>query len=45
LLSTRRRKEGGDWKILHAHFLVAVPDELALEHVDEWMQQLGEVPA
>jgi ketosteroid isomerase-like protein len=39
------RREDGEWKIVHAHFSVAVPDELALEHVDAWLQQLGEVPA
>jgi ketosteroid isomerase-like protein len=39
------REESGEWKILHAHFSVAVPDELALEHVDAWMEQLGQVAA
>ena len=34
--------EDGEWKILHAHFSVAVPDERALEHVHEWMEELGQ---
>lgn len=37
------RNEDGNWKLLHAHFSVAVPDEVAGEHVDNWMEQLGEV--
>lgn len=39
------RREGDDWKLLHAHFSVPVPDALALKHVEEWMQQLGQRPA
>ena len=37
------RNRDGDWKLLHVHFSVAVPDEIAGAHVDEWMEQLGEV--
>jgi ketosteroid isomerase-like protein len=38
------RDEDGDWRLVHAHFSVAVPDEVALEHVDAWLQQLGQTP-
>jgi hypothetical protein len=37
------RDQDRDWKLLHAHFSIAVPDEVAGAHVAEWMEQLGEV--
>ena len=37
------RDDGGRWRIVHAHFSVAVPDEVALEHVDAWLEDLDQV--
>jgi SnoaL-like domain len=37
--------EAGDWRIVHAHISVAVPDEVAVERAAEWLEQLGEVPS
>lgn len=36
------RQESGDWRIVHAHISVAVPDEVAMEHAGGWLEQLGE---
>ncbi len=36
------RQEAGDWRIVHAHISVAVPDEVALEQAGGWLEQLGE---
>lgn len=36
------RHEGGDWRIVHAHISVAVPDEVALKQAGGWLEQLGE---
>ena len=36
------RREHDDWMLRHAHFSVAVPDEIATQHVEEWMRQLDQ---
>jgi ketosteroid isomerase-like protein len=36
------RQEAGDWRIIHAHVSVAVPDEVAMERAGEWLKQLGQ---
>lgn len=48
-LSTRLtavlRDESGEWRLLHAHFSVAVPDPVAIEHGPAWLEELGQAPA
>ena len=39
-----RREPGGDSPILHQHYSWAVPDEIAMEQVNVWREQLGFVP-
>ncbi len=41
-LSAVLRHEDGAWQVVHAHFSVAVPDEVALEQAHAWLEQLGE---
>lgn len=38
------REEDGAWKIVHAHFSVAVPCDLALEQAGDWLTQLEQGP-
>ncbi|HEX7300156.1 MAG TPA: nuclear transport factor 2 family protein [Solirubrobacteraceae bacterium] len=39
------REEGGTWKLVHAHFSLAVPDEVAMQSATGWAEQLGEISA
>jgi hypothetical protein len=36
-----RGEPDGTFRILHMHYSWAVPDEVAIEHVDAWREQLG----
>jgi hypothetical protein len=36
------RRENDGWMLRHAHFSVAVPDEVASQHIEDWMQQLDQ---
>lgn len=35
------RRERDGFRLLHQHYSVAVPDELAVEHASSWREQLG----
>jgi ketosteroid isomerase-like protein len=37
----RRAGDGGGFRLLHQHYSVAVPDELAVEQANTWREQLG----
>jgi ketosteroid isomerase-like protein len=41
-LSAMLVRREGRWRVAHAHFSVAVPDEVALEHAAGWLEELGE---
>lgn len=36
-----RREPGGSFRLLHQHYSLAVPDELAVEQANAWREQLG----
>ncbi len=36
------RVDDGAWRAMHAHFSVAVPDEVAVREGTTWLEQLGE---
>jgi ketosteroid isomerase-like protein len=38
-------EEDGEWKLLHMHGSWCVPDEVAMQHLPAWQEQLGQVPA
>jgi hypothetical protein len=40
-----RREADGAPRIVHQHYSWAVPDEVAMEHVQAWRTQLGLVAA
>lgn len=40
-----RREPGGRFCLLHQHYSLAVPDELAVKHANAWREQLGLVAA
>lgn len=35
-------RHDGEWRVAHAHFSVAVPDELAVSQASAWLVELGE---
>ena len=35
-------RRDGEWRVAHAHFSVAVPDEIALSQASAWLEELGE---
>lgn len=39
-----RRESDGVLRIVHQHYSWAVPDEVAMGHVQEWREQLGLAP-
>ena len=39
------RKDGDGWRVRHAHLSVAVPDEVAKDHGDGWLKDLGQSAA
>ena len=41
-LSAVLTRRDGEWRVVHAHFSVAVPDELAVQQAPAWLEQLGE---
>lgn len=41
-LSAVLARRDGEWRVVHAHFSVAVPDETALENAAAWLEELGE---
>jgi ketosteroid isomerase-like protein len=37
-------RRDGEWRVVHGHFSVAVPDETAVQQAPAWLEQLGEPP-